>query len=48
MNKKDLRDKLDKIGDEKYRSFHCKLQPSHSEVIGVRMSELKGKKPVKG
>lgn len=41
MNKKALRDALLKLSEEKYRDFHLKLQPSRSEVIGVRMGELR-------
>lgn len=41
MNKIELRDMLIQLSDEKYKDFHTKLQPSNSEVIGVRMGELR-------
>jgi len=41
MIKQELRDSLFKLSEEKYRDFHMRLQPSLSEVIGVRMAELR-------
>lgn len=41
MNKKALRDGLLELRNEKYRDFHLKLQPSQSNVLGVRMGELR-------
>ena len=41
MNKEDLRNSLIVLSDEQYRNFHLRLQPSRSEVIGVRMGELR-------
>lgn len=41
MNKQELVSELEKVRDEDYREFHSRLKPSKSEVMGVRMAELR-------
>ncbi|MCD8035928.1 MAG: DNA alkylation repair protein [Clostridiales bacterium] len=41
MNKAEIRERLTAASEEDYRAFHMKLQPSKSEVLGVRAGTLR-------
>ena len=39
----DIREELERLGDEKYREFHSSLLPNadKSKIIGVRLPQLR-------
>ena len=41
MNNKDILEKLNELSDEKYKKFHTGLCPNSSEIIGVRVPDLR-------
>ena len=41
MNNKDIRKRLEELSDEKYKKFHSSLCPKSSEIIGVRIPDLR-------
>ena len=41
MNNKEILKKLNELSDEKYKKFHTGLCPNSSEIIGVRVPDLR-------
>ena len=41
MNNKEILEKLNELSDEKYKKFHTGLCPNSSEIIGVRVPDLR-------
>ena len=41
MNNKEIFEKLNELADEKYKKFHTGLCPNSSEIIGVRVPDLR-------
>ena len=41
MNNKEIRIELEKLADEKYKKFHSSLCPNSSEIMGVKVPDLR-------
>ena len=41
MNNKEIKERLEELSDKKYKEFHSSLCPNSSEIMGVRVPDLR-------